>query len=76
MRYIELNTIRANMVSHPGEYRWSSYGANAQGNPDGVLDPHPMYLELDPILGERLAAYRELFRFISIVIFCMKFENP
>jgi putative transposase len=24
MRYIELNPLRASMVSHPGEYRWSS----------------------------------------------------
>jgi len=25
MRYIELNPVRAAMVAHPGEYRWSSY---------------------------------------------------
>ncbi len=31
MRYIELNPVRAGMVAHPGEYRWSSYRANAQG---------------------------------------------
>ena len=24
-RYIELNPVRAGMVGHPGEYRWSSY---------------------------------------------------
>ncbi|WP_290799023.1 hypothetical protein [Halomonas sp.] len=29
--YIELNPVRAGMVAHPGEYRWSSYAANAQG---------------------------------------------
>lgn len=27
-RYIELNPLRAGMVRHPGEYAWSSYGAN------------------------------------------------
>jgi putative transposase len=29
-RYIELNPVRANMVNHPAEYRWSCYRANAQ----------------------------------------------
>jgi hypothetical protein len=29
--YIEPNTVRACMVAHPAEYRWSSYRANAQG---------------------------------------------
>jgi hypothetical protein len=24
-RYIELNPVRAAMVAHPAEYRWSSY---------------------------------------------------
>ena len=24
MRYIELNPVRDGMVSHPGEYRWST----------------------------------------------------
>jgi putative transposase len=30
-RYIEMNPVRAGMVEHPAEYRWSSYRANAQG---------------------------------------------
>ncbi|WP_244900763.1 MULTISPECIES: transposase [Stenotrophomonas] len=29
-RYIQLNPVRAGMVAHPGDYRWSSYRANAQ----------------------------------------------
>ena len=29
-RYIEMNPVRAKMVTHPAEYRWSSYRANAQ----------------------------------------------
>jgi len=29
-RYIELNPVRASMVQHPAEYRWSSYRANRQ----------------------------------------------
>lgn len=30
-RYIELNPVRAGMVSHPGDYPWSSYRSNALG---------------------------------------------
>lgn len=30
-RYIEMNPVRAGMVVHPGDYRWSSYRANGQG---------------------------------------------
>ena len=39
-RYIELNPVRANRVSNPAEYRWSSYRANAPGKFDRVLSPH------------------------------------
>lgn len=42
-RYIELNPVRAVMVAHPAEYRWSSYRANAQGEADALLKPHPLY---------------------------------
>ena len=62
MRYIELNPIRAEMVAHPGEYKWSSYGANAQGRPDPLLSPHPLYAALGVTATERHHAYRELFR--------------
>ena len=30
-RYIEMNPVRAEMVDHPGEYLWSSYRVNGQG---------------------------------------------
>jgi putative transposase len=62
MRYIELNPIRANMVSHPGEYKWSSYHTNAQGRDDTLVTPHPLYLELGANPEIRHMAYRELFR--------------
>lgn len=45
-RYIELNPVRAQMVEHPFDYRWSSYRANAQGEPSELLTPHPLYLAL------------------------------
>lgn len=60
-RYIELNPVRAHMVEHPRDYRWSSYRANAEGLSDVVLRPHPDYLALGPGDPDRLSAYRELF---------------
>ena len=61
-RYIELNPVRAGMVEHPGEYRWSSYRANAQGEEMELLTPHPVYMELGHFQKERESAYRELFQ--------------
>ena len=63
MRYIELNPVRAGMVAHPAEYRWSSYRANAQGEASALLSGHPVYLGLGPDAAQREAAYRELFRY-------------
>jgi len=63
MRYIELNPIRASMVDHLGEYKWSSYQDNAQGNNDPLIEAHPLYMELGTTVEERLVAYRELFRY-------------
>ena len=62
-RYIELNPVRAVMVEHPAEYRWSSYRANAQGEPGALLHPHLLYSALGSDAASRQAAYRELFRF-------------
>ena len=62
MRYIELNAVRARMVSHAGEYQCSSYGANAQGRVDSLLTPHPLFEALGNMPAERQCAYRELFR--------------
>ncbi len=59
-RYIELNPVRARMVLHPRDYRWSSYAANAEGRPDSVLSPHPDYLALGLNEEDRLSTYREL----------------
>ena len=62
-RYIELNPVRAGMVEHPAEYRWSSYRVNGQGEQSTLIHPHKLYRELGSTLPERLAAYRELFRY-------------
>lgn len=62
MRYIELNPVRANMVSSPDEYKWSSYHANGNGKDEIMLQPHLLYLGLGQEEAERCYAYRELFR--------------
>ena len=59
-RYIELNPVRASMVSRPDEYRWSSYGANAW-NDASWITPHQEYLRLGMTAEERCLAYREMF---------------
>lgn len=61
MRYIELNPVRANMVSHPAEYAWSSYRHNGQGCQDRLITPHPLYLQLAKELQNRCKTYRKLF---------------
>ena len=62
-RYIELNPVRANMVNHPAEYKWSSYVANAQGEPNTVITPHSLYHSLGLNPTKQQFAYRELFRY-------------
>ena len=61
-RYIELNPVRADMVRHPREYRWSSYRANAEGRSNKLIQPHDMYKRLGRSVGSRREAYRGLFK--------------
>jgi putative transposase len=61
-RYIELNPVRAAMVDDPAHYRWTSYRANARGQPDPRLTPHSLYLALARTDKDRQTAYRALFR--------------
>jgi len=61
MRYIELNPVRAGMVSLPSEYSWSSYQCNALGEPNALVTPNQEYLRLGSTDTARQAAYRQLF---------------
>jgi len=60
-RYIELNPVRAAMVSHPNEYMWSSYAANAEGKADPIVEPHEIYTTLAPTEKGRRKVYAALF---------------
>jgi putative transposase len=61
-RYIELNPVRAGMVRHPRDYRWTSWHANGDGKADRLITPHAEYLRLDRDDSARRAAYRALFK--------------
>jgi putative transposase len=60
-KYIELNPVRAYMVSDPSDYKWSSYHANAMGKQSSFIDFHPLYLALGDSPSERQKVYREMF---------------
>jgi putative transposase len=55
--------LLACQVEHPGEYHWSSYRANGQGEDSAVIRPHALYEALGLDAVSRQAAYRELFRY-------------
>jgi putative transposase len=59
-RYIELNPVRAGMVRHPADYRWSSYHCNGLGKPDTLISPHDCWLLLGEDDQARTAAYEAL----------------
>ncbi len=61
-RYIELNPVRACMVEHPAEYRWSSFRFNAQGEKSDFLQFHEAHTSLGNNMASRFVAYRDLFR--------------
>jgi putative transposase len=60
-RYIECNPVRAGMVVDPADYPWSSYRANALGEPNALITPHARYVGLAETTVERRARYLRLF---------------
>jgi len=61
-RYIDLNPVRAGMVSSPGAYRWSSYAGNSGARNDPLLTPHPEFLAMSEDKSMCRAAYAALCR--------------
>ena len=61
-RYIELNPVRAGMVRHPRDYRWSSFHANGDGRKDAMITPHEQYQGLARSEDARRENYRALFK--------------
>lgn len=60
-RYIELNPVRAGLVTAPAEYVFSSYLCNALGQVDYLITPHPVYQALGGSNKARQTTYRKLF---------------
>jgi putative transposase len=60
LRYVEQNPVRAQMVSSPGDYKWSSFWFHGLGQPHAWLTPHPVYTALGRTAEERQSAYRAL----------------
>ena len=60
--YIEKNPVRAAMVEHPAEYKWSSYHGNGSGLYDPLITPHELYLHMGKDPESRRERYRTLFR--------------
>jgi putative transposase len=60
-RYIELNPVRAGIVTAPKSYRRSSHPANAIGALDAVVVPHEEYLALGSDSMTRQDTYRAFF---------------
>lgn len=58
-RYVELNPVRAGMVSHPGEYAWSSYRSKVGLREWDWLDRDPCYLALGDSAALRAERYRQ-----------------
>lgn len=60
-RYIELNPVRAKMVSHVAEYPWSSYRCNAMGEENPLITPHLIYQKLGRSDDACQSSYSALF---------------
>jgi putative transposase len=60
-RYIELNPVRAGLVTDPRHYFWSSHETNALGATDPLITPHERYLALGESARARQSAYQALF---------------
>jgi putative transposase len=62
MAYIDLNPVRAGVVTAPRDYPWSSHGHYAGQRTDKLITPHPLYWELGNTPFAREAAYTDLVR--------------
>lgn len=63
-RYIELNPVRAGLVSAPEDYTYSSYHANALGKEDKLVTLHPVFRDFistnEANTGFNRARYKDL----------------
>jgi putative transposase len=60
MRYVEMNPVRAGIVTSPELHRWSSYRAHAFGAPNDLLASHAVYEGLGNSPRKRQQAWRRI----------------
>jgi putative transposase len=60
-RYIEMNPVRARLVTSPDAYPWSSYPHNVGAQENPLIEEHPTYNALGTTRQARHAAYASLF---------------
>ena len=65
-KYIEMNPVKAKMVSHVADYRWSSYRHNALGDADNLISEHSLYRALADSREQCHDSYRQLFDALDI----------
>ena len=56
-KYIELNPVRAKMVSYPAEYHFSSHNFYTKGKLDSLITPSPAFLGLSDSAASRQKQY-------------------
>lgn len=62
MRYVEMNPVRAGIVTSPGSYRWSSYRTHALGAGNPLLTSHALFDQLASTPSRRQEAWRRICR--------------
>jgi putative transposase len=65
-KYIELNPIKANMVNHIADYKWSSYRHNALGQTDSLITEHKLYKYLGASAKQCCENYQAMFDALNI----------
>ena len=60
-RYIEMNPVRAGMVTRPADYRWSSHACNTGRRSETLISPHQEFLALGNDDPKRRESYGSLF---------------
>ncbi len=58
-RYIDLNPVRAGIVSRPEDYAWSSYRSILLGIPDSLTDPSFVLGYFGKEIGRQRTAYQQ-----------------
>jgi len=65
-KYIEMNPIKADLVTSLSDYPWSSYAHNMSGHNDELITEHALYKALGDNAQQRCDSYNNLFDTLNI----------